>query len=65
MKASLRAGIKNKVIIKPAREKPTDACSGCPSLLKISAPETTRPDRVNAGTNIDVDEDIGILFGLL
>ena len=63
IKAFLRAGIKNKVIIRPAREKPTDACNGCPSLLKISAPETTRPARVNAGTNIDGEEDIGVLSG--
>ena len=43
MNALLNAGIKRAVNMKAARENPTEACRGWPSLLKISAPETTSP----------------------
>jgi hypothetical protein len=58
IKAFLSAGISSKVIMKPARENPTEACKGCPSLLKMSAPDTTRPPRVKAGPNIEVEDGI-------
>lgn len=56
--AFLSAGISRTVNMNAAREKPADACSGCPSLLKMRAPETARPASVSAEMMIEWVDDI-------
>ena len=41
-----------------AREKPTEACSGWPSLLKMRAPETASPASVRPEMRIGFVDDI-------
>jgi len=54
MNEFLNAGIKRTVDMKEARDTPTEACSGWPSLLKINAPDTTRPARVKPEMRIEL-----------
>lgn len=58
MKACFRAGMRRTVNMKAAREKPAEACSGWPSLLKMRAPETARPASVRAEMMIELVDDI-------
>ena len=59
MNACFNAGINSTVTMNAARENPTDAWSGWPSLLKISAPEATRPTRVKPERRIEFADGIG------
>lgn len=58
MNASLRIGMRRTVKMNAAREKPTEACSGWPSLLKMRAPETASPASVRPEMRIGFVDDI-------
>ena len=57
--AFLRAGMRRTVKMNAPREKPTEACRGWPSLLKMRAPETARPASVDAEMRIGFADDMG------
>src|SRR5271170_4827641 len=59
MNASLRTGMRMTVKMNAAREKPTEACSGWPSLLKMRAPETASP------ASVSPEMRIGLVDGIL
>jgi len=58
MKTSLRAGMRRTVKVNAASEKPTEAWSGWPSLLKMRAPETASPASVSPEMRIGLVDDI-------